>query len=339
MQNETLQWLLLEIGETMKKNLIKALVLSIASASCLQAHMHHLEHPGQEWKEENISSFDELFVSWNASRPLEGGYTFYVSVYVGEWSPWLPYAKWGSFGQAGFSEGVQSALVKVDQDAVAILDGKKATGFRVKIDIEDNASLDAIRSLHVYTNSSPAAGSTEFASSFSKVSLPVSGISQIALPDERARRLCSPTSTVAIVRYLSGNSSIEPIAFAERVWDSCFDIFGNWILNVAEAANMLGPDWSCWVERLSGFDAIHERLILGTSVVVSIRGPLPGSAMPYTSGHLIAVIGYDPEIQKVLCMDPAFPSDQETSVSYDLADFLQAWERRGKVAYVFSKKL
>lgn len=323
----------------MKQKFTKAFAVFLSGASCLQAYMHHLENPGPEWKEEQTAGFDELMISWNASRPLDGGYVFYVSVYANEWSPWLPYAKWGAVGQAGFSEGVQSSLAKVDQDAVVVLDGKKATGFRVKIAIEGNASLDAVHSLHVYTNSDRVQEARKPVCNSAKVCLPVSGISQIALPDERAKRLCSPTSTVATVRYLLGDSSIEPIAFAEKVWDSCFDIFGNWVLNVAEAAAMLGPDWSCWVERLAGFDAIYERLDLGTPVVVSIRGPLPGSAMPYTSGHLIAVVGYDPMKQKVLCVDPAFPSDHETSVSYDLADFVQAWERRGRVAYIFSKKL
>jgi hypothetical protein len=69
-----------------------------------------------------------------------------------------------------------------------------------------------------------------------------------------------------------------------------------------------------------------------------VRGPLPGSAKPYANGHLMAVIGYDPSQQTVICMDPAFPADSETHVVYHLSDFLQAWSRRGNVAYVFAKK-
>lgn len=76
----------------------------------------------------------------------------------------------------------------------------------------------------------------------------------------------------------------------------------------------------------------------GTPVIVSVRGPLTGSARPYAKGHLLVVIGYDSLNQKVICMDPAFPKDSETHVSYGLSDFVQAWNRRGNVAYVFTKK-
>lgn len=322
----------------MKKNLTWALSLFLLSVNYLTASMYHKQNLGQEWREEKIAGFSELLISWNARRPFDGDYVFYVSVYVDEWSPWLPYAKWGSSGQAGFSEGVESLLARVDQDAVQILEGKKATGFRIKIETKGNAPLDAVSALHVYTDSDRVQESHMRIVDPARICLPVSGISQMALPDERATRLCSPTSTAATVRYLLNNPSIEPIAFAESVWDSCFDIFGNWVLNVAQAAAILGPDWSCWVERLAGFDAIYERLRLSTPVVVSVRGPLNGSAKPYASGHLITVIGYDPAEQRVLCMDSAFPTDKETLVSYDLLDFVQAWERRGRVAYIFNKK-
>ena len=100
---------------------------------------------------------------------------------------------------------------------------------------------------------------------------------------------------------------------------------------------MLGSEWNCWVERLSGFDDIYKRLQQGTPVIVSVRGPLPGGALPYAKGHLMTVIGYDTENKKVNCIDSAFPTDGETNVFYELSDFVQAWSRRGKVAYVFSK--
>ena len=92
-------------------------------------------------------------------------------------------------------------------------------------------------------------------------------------------------------------------------------------------------------ERLNGFDQIHQRLIQGTPIIVSVRGPLHGSALSYSAGHLMVVIGYDSLNQKVICMDPAFPSDDQTHVSYDLSNFIEAWSRRGKVAYIFSKNL
>ncbi len=73
-------------------------------------------------------------------------------------------------------------------------------------------------------------------------------------------------------------------------------------------------------------------------MIVSVRGPLINSATPYARGHLLVVIGFNPEKGEVICMDPAFPTDEKTHVRYPLADFLQAWERRGNLAYLFSLK-
>ena len=73
--------------------------------------------------------------------------------------------------------------------------------------------------------------------------------------------------------------------------------------------------------------------------MISVRGPLPGSALPYKSGHLLVVIGFDAEEKEVICMDPAFNTNAETRVRYKLYDLLQAWKRRKNVAYTFSSSI
>lgn len=289
-----------------------------------------------EPKKEDLPPFDELIVTWNAIRPSKGKYLFYASVKIKEWTPWLLYASWGNDGQSSCNSTTNVAPVKIYQDALEVLEGQKATGFQIKAAAEGNASLDEIRELHVYTNSDKTAEPRQTTPHLLPVYLPLKGLSQMALDHVRHRDLCSPTSTTAVVRYLSNQSGIDPIRFAQNSWDGGFDIFGNWVFNVAQAAAELGPMWDCWVERLSGFDDIYLRLKQGTPVIVSVRGPLPGSAHTYTNGHLMVVIGY--EEQKVICMDPRFPSDAETEVRYDLSEFLQAWNRRGRVAYIFSKR-
>jgi hypothetical protein len=292
----------------------------------------------QEWKEEQLSPFDELMISWNAIRPIGGKFLFYVSVKTNEWSPWLLYASWGSDGQSSFLSTTADSSVKVYQDALEVMEGKKATAFQIKITSENGASLNDIHALHVYTNGDKAQEPQKLASCSTPIYLEVPGLSQMAIDHIRHRDLCSPTSTTAITRYLSNNYTIDPVNFAQNVWDSKFDIFGNWVFNVAQASTHLGREWNCWVERLNGFDDIYQYLVQGYPVVISVRGPLLGSAQPYAKGHLLAVIGYDAFNQKVMCMDPAFPIDSETHVSYDFSDLIQAWSRRGNIAYVFSKK-
>lgn len=275
-----------------------------------------------EFRQEHVAPFTEMMITWNGDRP-GGDMGVYVSVYLDEWTSWQLYASWGGESQASYK--AQEDSVRVYQDIVEVLDGKQATGFCIKV--------DRPMRLHVYTNGESQPLDTALDK---PVCLPVEGLSQVALSHPRSTSLCSPTATAAVTRFLS-QQAIDPVHFAGCVWDRGFDIYGNWVLNVAESAARLGPSWSAWVERLSGFEAIYERLLLGTPVVVSVRGPLPGSAQPYARGHLIVVTGFDPEAQEVLCMDPAFPTDAQTHVRYKLDDFLAAWARRGHVAYVFEK--
>lgn len=314
-------------------------IVILSAVACLESAMIHYHAPLlQEWKEESLHPFDELMISWNAVRPSKGKFLFYVSVKTAEWSPWLLYATWGSDGQSSYSSVSQDAPVKVFQDALEVTGGEKATAFQIKIVTVGAATLGSMHGLHVYTNGDK--GSQESNLAFNTINLKVPGLSETTLDHPRCNDLCSPTSTTAVVRYLSNNPTVDPVLFAKNVWDSGFDIFGNWVFNVAEAWPHLGKDWNCWVERLGGFQDIYRFLKQGTPVVVSVRGPLTGSAQRYAQGHLLVVTGYDAVNQKVLCMDPAFPSDNKTQVFYDLSEFIQAWGRRGNVAYVFyrSKK-
>lgn len=294
-------------------------------AGSLQAQMTHRDHAEGVWEIEGLEPFNEWMMTWNVGRPLDKDYQFYVSVKTDEWSPWLPYAVWGASGQSSFEAKSPDEKVKVFQDALEVKQGK-ASAFRVYV----NPACEEM-SLHVYTNGDHPG---EVMKELSSVSLPLEGLSQIALDHPRAKDLCSPTSTTAAVRYL-GQKQIDPLVFAANVWDRGFDIYGNWVFNAAQAAAIIGSDYNVWVERLPGFASIHEKLMRGTPVIVSIRGPLAGSALPYAQGHLIAVTGYDALTDRVLCIDPAFPTDAETKASYARADFLEAWNRRGRVAYCF----
>jgi Peptidase_C39 like family len=302
----------------------------------LEARMFHQKSIKKNWNKDNLLPFDELMITWNAKRPTNGRYLFYVRVKVDKWSPWLLYSTWGSDGQSSFKNTAKGAPIRVFQDALEVLEGRKATGFQIRVVLEGNSTLENIYGLHVYVNSDKGQIS-QCISNKKPVYLKLNGISQMKLNHARYADLCSPTSTSAVVRYLLNSTEINPIHFAQNSWDRGFDIFGNWVFNVAQASSELGSKWNCWVERLSGFDGIYEKLQHGMPVVVSIKGPIQGSALPYAQGHLLVVTGYDPLEERVICMDPAFSSDDQTKISYSLPDFVQAWERRGRVAYIFSE--
>jgi hypothetical protein len=289
-----------------------------------------------EWESQSITAFNELLISWNSSRPEQGHYSVQVSVKNEAWSPWMPYAEWGQAHQRSFIWKDVQQNVEIYQDAVALKQGHPGTAFKVRVCAEEGATLEGLRSLHVCASQGADIYDTAFQADTESIALEVNGVSQMALDDPRAHRLCSPSSTTAVLHYLLQDPSIHPLDFAEASWDGGFDIFGNWVLNVAEASHCSQDSGLvCWVERYSSFQPILEGLYAGFPSVISIRGPITGSAQPYKEGHLLVIIGFDTSTQEVLCMDPAFPTDEDTLVRYDIQDLLRAWERRGRIAYVF----
>ena len=294
--------------------------------------MYHNKNIRSLWKEEEIAPFSELILTWNAFRPNRGSYSFHIRIKVeGAWSPFMLYACWGSNEQAGSIHEAGDFPVKVHQDAVLVLQKKKGEGFQIKVIPSGGADLQQIYGLHVYTNSEKTLQEALFEK---KVVLDVKGLSQLCLDHPHSHSLCSPTSTTAVLRYLT-KKNLEPTSFAEKVWDRSLGIYGNWVFNVAESASHLGLKWDAWVERLHTFSDVYIQLQKGIPVIVSIKGPLKGSGTTGESGHLIVISGYDPSKNEVLCMDPGLPTDKETIVSFPLPEFMKAWERRGKIAYMF----
>lgn len=289
------------------------------------------------WEEGNVLPFEEMILSWCASRPDHGNYLIKISLFIDEkWTTYLEYAYWGANDQYTFSGTSSCASWKTFQDVIEVLNGRKATGFRVLIELEGDATLLKIRELHASIINEKALMIERKVQISESIVLDVFGLSQLILPEPFSRRVCSPTSTIAVINYLT--STLRPVlSFVEKVKDHAFDIYGNWIFNTAEASHILGPNWNCFVAHLTGFDQIFTQLKKKCPVIVSIKGDLPGSLFPYESGHLLVVRGYDALEKKVLCMDPAYPSNVQTCVAYHLDDFLTAWNERKGIAYIFSK--
>lgn len=317
--------------------------LSTLSSDFAKTYLYDLskeERQAKEcvWKMEKTHPFDELILSWNGLRPTKGKWTFWTSLFVGEWSPWIPYAEWGSSLQKTFKHAPQGCKVESYQDAVYPKVGL-CDAFRIKVTAEEGATLDTLDAL--FANLSNLSSRFHAMPQEPLSSVFISNVprrSQLKLDHPRFLDLCSPTASSNAINYLLGAKKIDPIAFAGKVHDKEFDIYGNWILNTAQAYQDLEGNFRCRVERLPSFSTLHSYLIRGLPVIVSIRGPLIGSYRPMTFGHLVCVTGFDSEQQKVHCIDSGFPEDEQTAVSYPLKDFLDAWARRQNVAYVFTPR-
>ncbi len=293
-----------------------------------------LEHNSLQWKVESLSPFDELLLSWDASRPDRGNLTFLVRVKTDSWSPWMRYSEWGRDTQLSFNESHPDSFVKLFQDTLNTQQGKTANAFEIKVIGKQGASLEGLRRLFVCTSqiSRFAASAPE---QLEQVLLSVPGQSQMILDHPRSKDMCSPTSTSTVVNFLLGKKEVQPLDFASHVKDMGFDIYGNWALNVAEANHVLKGKFSCHIERLESFADLHSYLKKGLPVVVSVKGDIPGAVKPYQSGHLMVVTGFDPENKRVYCVDSAFDANEKTAVNYALEDFLKAWGTRKNLAYVF----
>lgn len=289
------------------------------------------------WTVSAINPFDELLISWNAERPLQGHYVILVSVFHCVWSPWLLYAVWGAHEQYSFHETTSQSPVRTFQDQVELLDGNQATGFRIRIEACNGANLAQFYSLYACASSLASFGIEELPPQAESIALPFNGLSQLCLKFPRSNSLCSPASTTSVIHYALLSSDLDPLDFARQVYDSAFDIYGNWSFNVAQAFVQLGREWQCYCARMGSFKMILNRLRQGFPTVVSVKGHFTNSLKPYSSGHLMVVRGYDATSRKVLCMDPAFLTNDETLISYPLTEFLQAWANRHNLTYTIVK--
>jgi len=283
--------------------------------------------------------FNEMILSWNGFRPKTGSWSFSASLFQDHWSEWLPLAEWGQGRQKTFICDPQGSFTKSYQD-VAIVKSGLCSGYKIRIRAEDGATLTTLRSITV-SFGEPSLFVPKPLYDLPSVRLAgVPSMSQQILSHPRAKDLCSPTSVTSAINFLLKNRSTDPVLFAEQACDQSFDIYGNWILNTAAAFEALQGNYQTYVARLPDFGAIHAQLTKGLPVVVSVKGPLLGAPLPYANGHLILVTGYDQKTRQVLCMDPAYPTDEQTLTSYPLDEFLIAWTvRRMNLAYLFEKKV
>ncbi len=288
------------------------------------------KQPSFIWQENLVSPCKELVVGWNAKRPDQGQYHLSISLKVDTWSPWFPYAVWETEKQRSFEFHLDP--IHLYQDTITIAGNTGATGWKVKVEGKNGANLQGFHTIYA---TFPSSSEKKTISHHSFIGLEVPRISQVQISDPRHMRLCSPTSTTAVVRFLNNCSLITPLEFADKVWDSHFDIYGHWVFAAAQAYAELGEEWETRVMYLNDFDGLYQFLEAGYPVVVSVKGFLPGSIHSYDQGHLLVVRGYDPETNKILCMDPAFPADSQTYVSYPLDEFLSCWKQRKNIAYTF----
>jgi hypothetical protein len=281
--------------------------------------------------------FSQLILSWNAVRPSRGYFTFWAQTRgtrSGDWYDWHRVSDWGAGIQRSYiskrSRGSSHYYVRLEIPEMG-------DGFRIKVEAHDGASLADLRGLYIcisdLENCLSEQNDPDVRDLASVYVHNVPQQSQMVLQHPRFDALCSPTSMSMVTGYFR-REIVDPIDFARNSYDAGLDVFGSWPFNTAHAFERCNGTVAFWVQRLSSFKMLHNQLMRGIPVVVSVRGAFPGSASMHAHGHLLVVVGWDRDNQRVLCNDPAFESNEKTVRSYGIEGFLQAWERSKRLAYM-----
>jgi hypothetical protein len=285
----------------------------------------------------NVPGFSQLIFSWNAIRPSAGYFSFAVQVREGrskKWGKWHHMVDWGATMQKSHlsSSDGHSKYVHVRLETES---GKKADAFRIKIIGLEGAGKDCIKMVAVSTADYEQFKPELLDKLDILPSVLVKGVpkfSQFKLDHPENRRLCSPTSCTMMTSFLRGEH-IDPIDFADNVFDYGLEIFGSWPFNMAHAFEQCLGSHCFFTTRLNAFADIHKQLMQGIPVAVSIRGSLDGAPKVYDDGHLLVIVGWDAHKKMVVCHDPAFDNDIAVLKHYPAKSFIRAWECSRRLAY------
>lgn len=308
-----------------------------------QEREHALNKTEIHYSEIKVAPFTQLLFCWNALRPLQGHFSFWIQVRSAgvnaegkkTWSSWHRMGEWGAQVQRSFLTA-GDALGKFCHVRFEVSHAIKADAFRVKIKAHENAPLELIHALSVSVSDFTRFVSES--SSFAKKRLPsiliegVPTISQFELIHPRNDGLCSPTSCSILLTYLL-QDPVDPCDFAEKAFDRGLDKYGSWPFNMAHAFERCEGKVLFIASRLNSFTSLLNRLQSGVPVIVSVRGRLTGAPKEYANGHLMVIVGFDGDRGEVICHDPAAASTQETVRRYGIVDFIRAWERSHRLAY------
>jgi hypothetical protein len=303
-------------------------------------HPIHASNTDQKvllFAKENVQPFTQLVFSWNIIRPTHGYFSFYVQVRDADtkkWGTWHHMADWGKGIQHSYtskSDGFSSYIyVRLETD-----DKKLADAFRVKIEQQQSAPLSLVHSIAVALSNfslfKPECVADGDLPSVHVTNVPT--VAQFALEHEDKGRICSPVSCSMMTHYLTGVYK-DPLDFAAGVFDTGLGVYGSWACNVAHAFEHGEGKIHFFVRRMNGFADLHQLLLKGFPVVVSVRGVLPGAFKPFPHGHLMVVVGWDNDTRHVLCHDPASDNHALVVKRYPLEHFLSAWESSHRLAYV-----
>ncbi|CAN5208291.1 peptidase C39 family protein [soil metagenome] len=306
--------------------------------------------------------FSSLVPSWNARTPQESWLEVEVRTSVDglRWSRWYSLGCWAESSEGILrttrgGQGDHDALVSID--VLRARTGVLWTGYQLRLALhrKPGSQAEPEVSLVGAAVSGPApahpgdgAGDGPFASARG-VELAVPAYSQQIHRGEYLQwggggeAWCSPAATAMVLGTWGLGPSEEEYSWVEpsypdrfvdhaaaHVFDHAYGGAGNWSFNVAYAARY-GTE--AFVTQLRSLAEAELFVAAGIPLVASVSfaaAELEGAGYD-TSGHLVAIVGFDQD-GGVICNDPAsheLAGNDQVRVVYDRRQFDNAWRSGG----------
>lgn len=276
--------------------------------------------------------FDKLMLSANFRTATDGCLLVEVQVSVGE--------KWSEFYKLGLLSGKFKTSFPAQQDAFGHVEtdelvlSSPAQAYRYRLKFYGDAELlllaaSIVRAPFTYDEKAAAHLPPE------PTVQPVTALSQMEQDTPHKRRICSPSSLYMALNSLGYVAPLQQIL--PRVFDQTADVYGNWLFNIAAAAEFGAQ---AFFRRFASLAELKEFVTPDSRVIASIafkKDELPGAPLEKTQGHLVVVRGYEKD--KVLVADPAAATADKVLRAYDAVAFARAWlNNKQGAAYVVRRK-
>ena len=287
-----------------------------------------------------VSPWDELIVSWNASCPPGTALTIEARAFEGGRA-----TRFYTIGHWSAEPGPNRASVRREGDADATVDTETlicrrlATAAQVRVTLRGTKGTRPqlkLLSISFLNSALPSTTNSPNRAAWGRV-LEVPERSQLG--HQGGSGWCSPTALSMLLGYWSAQLhrpelDVPVPETARQVHDVVYGGTGNWAFNMAYAGSFDGM--RAWATRFDDFRRVEDWITAGIPVALSVSFDLlNGQEVDQNNGHLIVVVGFT-ETGDVVVNDPWPNPKKENRVRkiFPRAQVIRAWHRSKQTVYL-----
>ncbi len=277
--------------------------------------------------------FNEVLPSWNVDVPKGAGLR--IEIQVGDthsWSPWLHIGDWGRVPETRRRLRYPRGRVAIDIFRSKNL-FQKARFRLTAFPSDENKEGVLLHRLHVcFSNTSHGIHPRPPSRGPKTPPLQVPLLRQGSAPKTISSQICSPSSVAMVLRSLG--KAVSLLATARGIYDPHNKMYGVWnrAIQYAWTQGVRG-----YLTRIASWDRVIEFTEAGQPLIISIafeKGQLRNAAFSRSDGHLIVLLGLNPDGTRVIVADPGAGSNESVRRSYFREDLSKCWMERGGYCYV-----